>query len=214
MTINLKLASYLEQVEKWPKEGQYILAQYTEEYIVVYQAYNPSIGYFAVENQFFGGGFRYSRMSWIKPNFLWMMYRSGWGIKENQEITLAIKLKLDFFEQILQNSITSSFCSKRYQDFTAWQKALTLSNVRLQWDPDHDPKGKKETRRAVQLGLRNEMLEPFKGDGIIEIEDISAFVKKQRENIDSDNYQNLMIPQESVFIPRSEQAIFNVGIDP
>ncbi len=29
------------------------------------------------------------------------------------------------------------------------------SDVRLQWDPDHKPDGSKETRRAIQLGLRN-----------------------------------------------------------
>jgi len=27
-------------------------------------------------------------MSWIKPNFLWMMYRCGWGTKEGQQVTL------------------------------------------------------------------------------------------------------------------------------
>jgi len=25
-----------------------------------------------------------NRMTWIKPNFLWMMYRSGWASKKNQ----------------------------------------------------------------------------------------------------------------------------------
>jgi hypothetical protein len=27
-------------------------------------------------------------MSWIKPNFLWMMYCSGWGTKQRQRIIL------------------------------------------------------------------------------------------------------------------------------
>ena len=29
-------------------------------------------------------------MSWIKPNFLWKMYRCGWATKEGQEIVLAV----------------------------------------------------------------------------------------------------------------------------
>ena len=69
------------QVARWPKSGRHILAQYDDETIVVYQAYRPSIGSFAAEHGYFGGEFSYSRMSWIKPNFLWMMFRSGWGTK-------------------------------------------------------------------------------------------------------------------------------------
>lgn len=80
---------YKDQVEVWPKEGRHILAQFDDDSIVEYQAYGPAIGRFAIENGVFGGGFSYSRMSWMKPNFLWMMYRSGWGTKENQEVTLA-----------------------------------------------------------------------------------------------------------------------------
>jgi hypothetical protein len=46
--------------------------------IVVYQAYRPQIGRFAAPRGSFGGShFSLGLMSWIKPNFLWMMYRSG-----------------------------------------------------------------------------------------------------------------------------------------
>ena len=63
----------------WPKEGRHILAQFDDDTVIVYQAYRPSIGRYAAEHGAFGGDFSYSRMSWVKPNFLWMMYRSGWG---------------------------------------------------------------------------------------------------------------------------------------
>ena len=44
--------SYMEQQEKiWPKEGRYILAQYDEDSIVVYQAYCPEIADYAVKHQ-------------------------------------------------------------------------------------------------------------------------------------------------------------------
>jgi hypothetical protein len=65
---------YAEQAKRWPNEGRHILAHYDDTSIFVYQAYRPSIGSFAVEHGFFGGEFSYTRMSWIKPNFLWMMY--------------------------------------------------------------------------------------------------------------------------------------------
>lgn len=80
--MELEVTNYLEQKQSWPLKGKHIMAQYDESSVVVYQAYRPAIGEFATENQYFGGPFSYTRMSWIKPNFLWMMYRSGWGSKE------------------------------------------------------------------------------------------------------------------------------------
>ena len=87
--MKLKTEPYLDQKDRWPPSGKVILAQYDLDSIVVYQAYRPSIGHFAAQNGYFGEDFKLSRMTWIKPNFLWMMYRSGWGIKEGQEVTLA-----------------------------------------------------------------------------------------------------------------------------
>ena len=46
-------------------------------------------------------------MSWIKPNFLWMMYRSGWGQKEGQEVVLAVKIKRAAFDTILAHAVRS-----------------------------------------------------------------------------------------------------------
>lgn len=71
--MNLELKNYVEQKRNWPESGKHIMAQYTDEYVVVYQAYRPEIGHFAASNQVFGGAYSYSRMSWIKPNFLRMM---------------------------------------------------------------------------------------------------------------------------------------------
>jgi hypothetical protein len=89
---------YVEQASRWPSKGKHILAHYAAETIVVYQAYRPSIGEYASKNGAFGGDFSYSRMSWIKPNFLWMMFRCGWGTKEGQEIILGLRLRRPFFD--------------------------------------------------------------------------------------------------------------------
>src|SRR5919206_3744636 len=77
---------YAAQVARWPRAGRHILAQFTDDAVVVYQAYCPAIGHFAARHKFFGGAFSLNRMSWIKPKFLWMMYRSGWGTKEGEDI--------------------------------------------------------------------------------------------------------------------------------
>ena len=42
---------YLTQKRQhWPREGKHILAQYDEDTIVVYQAFNPAIAEYAVQH--------------------------------------------------------------------------------------------------------------------------------------------------------------------
>ena len=137
-------------------------------------------------------------MSWIKPNFLWMMYRSGWGCKPGQEVILAVRLHRQFFDKVLQQAVPSSFDHNRYSNHTQWKQAVQNSNVRLQWDPDHDPSGRKESRRAVQLGLRGTMLEEYSKSAIVEIIDVSDFVRQQRLNIHDARYAELVTPREEV----------------
>jgi hypothetical protein len=153
--VNLVTEPYLAQVGRWPRTGRHILAQFDAETVVVYQAYKPSIGRFAAEHGSFGGEFSFTRMSWIKPNFLWMMYRSGWGTKEGQEVTLAVTLRRTAFDAILAGAVHSTFVPEVYGSRSEWEQALARSAVRLQWDPDHSPTGAKLERRAIQLGLRD-----------------------------------------------------------
>ncbi|MFQ3227055.1 MAG: hypothetical protein ACI8RW_000436 [Porticoccaceae bacterium] len=202
--MELKTKNYLEQLKEWPQSGKHILAQYSDEYVVVYQAYKPSIGQFAAEHQYFAGDFRFTRMSWIKTNFLWMMYRSGWGTKAGQEITLAIYLKRDYFQKILSEAYPSTNVCGMPKD--EWDQAIAATNVRLQWDPDHDPHGAKQERKAIQLGLRKEFLEPFSGEGILCIEDVSDFVSTQRELVQRNELHKLITPSESCFPISDEQA--------
>src|SRR5262245_23901732 len=100
---------YTEQVERWPTVGRHIMAHFDAETIVVYQAYRPAIGRFAAEHGYFGGEFSLGRMSWIKPNFLWMMYRCGWASKEGQEVVLAVRLKRSAFDALLSEAVHSTY---------------------------------------------------------------------------------------------------------
>eukprot|EP01126_Amoeba_proteus_P058792 TRINITY_DN7631_c0_g1_i4.p2 TRINITY_DN7631_c0_g1~~TRINITY_DN7631_c0_g1_i4.p2 ORF type:complete len:152 (+),score=21.24 TRINITY_DN7631_c0_g1_i4:71-526(+) len=104
--------SYKKQSrEIWPGRGQHILAQFDEDSILVYQAYKKDIADWAVQYQRFSGcpDFSDTRMTWIKTNFLWMMFRSKWGSSPNQDHILAIWLKIDAFEKYLRNARTRGF---------------------------------------------------------------------------------------------------------
>ena len=194
--MKLQLEKYNNQLNEWPQSGYHIMAQYDEEKIIVYQSYRPEIGNFASQNQYFGGAFSLNRMTWIKPNFLWMMYRNGWGTKEGQEVTLAIHLKMDAFIKYLKESEYSSFDMSPVTDHETWKSQVAQTPSRLQWDPDHNPFGAKLERRAIQIGLRNELTRSYSKDDILEIEDISEFVNEQRLILEKNGPEDLITPLE------------------
>ncbi len=196
----MKFEAYKKQVKHWPDDGKHIMAQFDEDTIVVYQAYSDAIADFAVKHQYFGGAYSYTRMSWIKPNFLWMMFRSGWAQKPGQERVLAIRIKHSFFDEILSQAIPSSFAASEFPTQDAWKQAIETSDVRLQWDPDHDPVGSCLPRRALQLGLRREMLARYGKKEILEIIDVTPFVLQQFPHVDQQ--EQLLIPVESIYRSR------------
>lgn len=193
---------YSSQCARWPSAGEHILANYDDESIVVYQAYRPSIGHYAIDHGRFGGpDFSLNRMSWIKPNFLWMMYRSGWGAKEGQEVILGLRVRRSFFDGVLAQAVASTYQPDRYASREAWKAAVDASEVRLQWDPDHDPQGGKLARRAVQLGLRGKTLEEFASDALLEVIDMTPFVAEQRIYAMAGD-DRLTTPREQVYLPK------------
>ena len=204
---------YVEQVKRWPTNGNYIMANYDNESIVVYQAYKPKIAEALVKAQNFHSaecvqaGFSLNRMTWIKTNFLWMMFRCGWATKSGQERVLAIRVKLNGFDQILADSVVSTHND---ENDDAWKRELKASDVRLQWDPDHLPNGDRvpTNRRAIQLGLRGAMLMRFSSEFILAIEDITEFVLTQSKQ----NPSALMTPVERPYEPKSAEICKHINL--
>lgn len=203
----MKTEKYNYQQTRLPEKGKYIIANSDQETITVYQAFNERIAKYAVLNQKFGGNhYSFNRMSWIKPNFMWMMYRSGWGAKPNQERILALKITKEGFNEILANAVSSSFDPSLYESKESWKRELEQSEIRLQWDPDHNPIGDKLERKAIQLGIKGKMLHQFNDSWIKKIEDITHFVQQQQNNIGSD-FEGLEVPFERVLSFNEHQEI-------
>jgi len=152
-------------------------------------------------------------MSWIKPNFLWMMFRSGWGTKEGQEVTLAVLLKRSAFDAILKEAFHSTFVPEAYPSKDEWKRAIAHSSVGLQWDPDHDPSGLKMERRAIQLGLRGDLLARYAREWIIQVEDISSFVQQQCSHVGPGRFDQLVIPRENVYPVIDPDTALRLGIE-
>ena len=167
----------------------------------------------ATEHGRFGGEFSFERMSWIKPNFLWMMYRSGWGIKDGQGVTLAVRIRRSAFDAILRAAVHSTFVPEVYPSHADWQAAVSQSSVRLQWDPDHHPSGAKLERRAIQLGLRGDVLARYGREWIVDIQDVSLFVEQQRLHVNQGAYDSLVTPREYLYGVSDPEVARKLGVD-
>jgi hypothetical protein len=141
-----------------------------------------------------------------------MMYRSSWGTKEGQEVTLAIWLRRVAFDAILRQAVPFSFTPEHCACQSAWQAAVAKSSIRLQWDPDHDPSGHPLARRAIQLGLRGEALARYAGEWLVRIEDVSPLVARQREIVRGGDLDTLLTPRETVYPIVDETLAHNLGV--
>jgi hypothetical protein len=162
-----------------------IRAFYTKDFVRVYQAYNNTIADSAVRSQrFVSPPFKLDRTSWIKPSFLWMMYRSGWATKENQERILAIDIAHEGFQCALSNSCLSHFDKNVYNSHDDWKKSKANAPVVVQWDPERDISLNKLNFRTIQIGLLPESLKVYISQWIISISDITPIAQKIKTLID------------------------------
>lgn len=196
---NIDLEQYEESIDNLPKKGKYFCGHEHNNVIIFYAAFNDVIADYAIENQRFGHGFSFNRMTWIKPGFMWMMHRSGWARKENQERVLAIKIDKSDILKILDEAVLSSYSTTEYRNEEEWKSKLKASNVRIQWDPDHDKRGTKLNRKTIQIGMKGETLKQFNSDYIREIVDMTPFVKAQAVHASIyECKQHFLIPKERI----------------
>lgn len=62
------------------------------------------------------------------------------------------------------------------------------------------------------LAQYDDILRRYAEQEILEIIDMTPFVIEQRQHLDND-FEKLIIPKETLYIPNDEQAIKSVGID-
>lgn len=162
---------------KTPPERE-IRAFYTEEFIRVYQAYSDEIADCAIEaGTFISPPFSMTRMTWIKPSFLWMMYRSGWGLKDvRQKRILAIDISHEGFKEILSHGVLSTYDNIIANNHP--QKRIQDHDVVIQWDPERDISLQKLNYRTIQIGIRNKALEKYTNTWIKNISDITNSVRE------------------------------------
>ncbi|GLY52680.1 hypothetical protein Lesp01_63360 [Lentzea sp. NBRC 102530] len=126
---------------------------------MVYQAYSPAIAEPALAAQRFVPPFRMTRMTWIKPSFLWMMYRCGYATKEGQERVLAVRITREGFDWAVDNAVNSRIPGK--------------PQVRVQWDPERGLHHEPLPVRSIQIGLTGEAAHRYVHDWTVGITDVT-----------------------------------------
>ncbi|MCM1958690.1 DUF4291 domain-containing protein [Acinetobacter modestus] len=182
---------------------QQIRAVYNEQTIRVYQAYSDAIANVALLNQtFVSPPFKMERMTWIKPSFLWMMYRAGWGFKDNgQNRILAIDITREGFEWALAHSCLSHRDPSLSEE--EWQQRKDHSPVRIQWDPERDLLLQPLEHRAIQIGLSKEAVQRYVNQWIVSITDLTPLAHQIYALVQKNKMEEaqLLLPKEMVYIP-------------
>lgn len=198
----IPLERWADQHRKWPAEGRHIMACFDETTIVVYQAFRPDVATEAVKLGRFGPEFSLTRMSWIKPGFLWIMHRSGWATKPDQQRVVAVRLRRTDFDRVVDAAVPSSYDETRFPTIDEWRSAVANSSGRVQWDPDHGPHGESLNRRVIQLGLRGELLRDYATEMPVEIVDVTDIAHAGHSMVTAGHLDLLETPVERLYSRR------------
>lgn len=182
-----------------------VFARYDKQCIRVYQAYNAAIAKEAIALQTFGSKFNLDRMTWIKPSFLWLMYRSNWGTKKDQECILALDIDQSVFDMLLEKAVLTSPDSASYTG-AQWEKAFAEATVYCQWDPDRNMNGNAIDRAAIQIGIKGSALREVLDKGICRIEDLTPSVRKWNGQRKNGKLSAKDLPSEKIY-PVRDKAI-------
>ncbi|GAA2745503.1 DUF4291 domain-containing protein [Kitasatospora cinereorecta] len=150
-----------------------VRAAFDDRTLVVYQAYPVEIAEAALSAGTFVAPFRRERMTWIKPSFRWMMYRSGWAGKAGQERVLAVRIDREGFEWALAHACLSHHDRERHASAAQWKNSLRQSPVRIQWDPERSTRLGALPHRAIQVGLTGEAVGRYVDRWITGLDDVT-----------------------------------------
>lgn len=161
-----------------------VRAVFDDRTIRVYQAFRDEIADKALEAGTFVPPFSMSRMTWIKPSFLWMMYRAGWGLKDDgQRRILGIDITREGFEWALRNASPSH---GPYQDKS--------KPVRVQWDPERSINLGKLEFRSIQIGLSGEAVRRYVEEWIVSLREVTELAHEIHKTRDP-----ALLPSEEAY---------------
>ncbi|MFM9367258.1 DUF4291 domain-containing protein [Streptomyces sp. Da 82-17] len=189
-----------------------IRALHTADTVTVYQAYSPALGLPAARDGRFPTAWKRDRMTWIKPSFLWMMYRCGWATKDGQETVLAVEISRSGFEWALRNACLSHYERGLHADRQAWREQLRTAPARVQWDPERDVHLAPLPHRSLQLGLAGEASRRYADEWTVSITDVTPTAREIHALVRSGRLDaaRALLPDEREY-PTAPGALAHLG---
>ena len=170
-----------------------IRAQYDRENIVIYQAYNKEVASKALTAQKFVSPFSFKRMTWIKPSFAWLMHRSNWAQKKNQEHVLAVHISRLGWEKAISLGVLTNTEKTVFRSGKEWEAQFKSALVHIQWDTERSARGAALNAFSIQVGLSSEIIKEYVDEWIVKIEDKTEDVRKLHRLLKLGNTKNFKI---------------------
>jgi hypothetical protein len=185
-----------------------IRARFDRDSIVVYQAYSDQIAIAALKEQRFVAPFSFQRMTWVKPSFLWLMHRSQWGKRANQQRTLAVHIKRSGWDKALSCGVLTHPEPTIYRNPTVWEAEFQEAKVHIQWDTERTLRGAALNCFSIQVGISRHLIQEFVNDWIVRIEDLTPIVAKIRNLIHSgdESRAKQLLPSEKIYAVEQASA--------
>ena len=184
-----------------PPPMRQLRALFDDESLTVYQAYSPQIADRALAAGRFVSPFKIHRMTWVKPSFLWMMYRSGWATKPMQERVLAVRIARAGFEEALTQACLTHFDPAVHSSHDAWKAQRDASPVRVQWDPERSLDLQPLPWRSIQVGLSGPVVRDYVRRWTLGITDVTGLAHEVHALVDAGRAQQArdLVPQERAY---------------
>ena len=140
-------------------------------------------------------------MTWLKPSYLWLMERSNWGNKSNQNFILGIRVYRKYLEKALSIGVLTDPDKEVYSSGYEWEQQFNKAKVHIQWDPERTIKAGKLQQRTIQVGISRHLIEEYNEQWIAEISDYTPLTKKINQHRKAGNYTaaKKLLPKEKVY---------------
>lgn len=178
-----------------------INALFDQNAIAVYAAFDSSIANIAVARQQLLPPFSYDRMTWIKPSFLWLMYRSNWAQQPGMDRILRIWVGRKEWDNALREAILTTPEPHVYPDAKQWRQFADKARIKVQWDPERDIRNQRLQHKSIQVGITAALSEQYAKQWIRRIEDLTPLTHQIRNLVFQGKYNaaEALLPAENAY---------------
>ncbi|MFM9596386.1 DUF4291 family protein [Streptomyces scabiei] len=136
-------------------------------------------------------------LMWIRPSFLWMMYRCGWARRKARTVP-AVEISREGFEWALRRARLSHYVPAPHGDQAEGKRRLRRAPARVQWDPERSLRLGPLPHRSLQLGLVGEAAARYADEWLVGIADVTPLAREVHGHVRAGELERAaaLLPQE------------------